>query len=134
MPYLDIEEISQKAGNFKKFTVFVKMLCSGLSRETDSVFVDLLTYHDLEMLKSRRSGVPVSSTGSVSTMSVNSSVSKVQMKRYIILTYAGEFDRVHFPLPLGYQDSPNPLLLLKTIKRLRRQLHQQQEPSSSRER
>eukprot|EP00951_Prasinocladus_malaysianus_P047244 scaffold649542_cov56-Prasinocladus_malaysianus.AAC.1 len=40
-------------------------------------------------------------------------------KRYLILTYAAEFDRVHFPLPLLYEESPDPALLKKTISALR---------------
>lgn len=51
--YSDIEEITQKTGNFKKFPVFVKMLRSAILQESDSVFVDLLTYQDFEMLKNR---------------------------------------------------------------------------------
>mmetsp|Transcript_1631 Transcript_1631/g.4154 ORF Transcript_1631/g.4154 Transcript_1631/m.4154 type:complete len:123 (+) Transcript_1631:45-413(+) len=49
-----IEDITSKTGNFKKFPVFVRMLLSGLQQGSDSVFVDLLTYADLEMLKARR--------------------------------------------------------------------------------
>lgn len=43
----DIEEITQKTGNYKRFSVFVKMLASALLQQSDSVFVDLLTYSDL---------------------------------------------------------------------------------------
>merc|ERR1712070_1342405 len=50
-----IEEITHKTGNFKKFPVFLKMLSSSLTQESDSVFIDLLTYDDLEMLKNRKS-------------------------------------------------------------------------------
>jgi coiled-coil domain-containing protein 61 len=46
-----IEEITQKTGNSKKFPVFVKMLLTSLESKSDSVFVDILTRHDLEMLK-----------------------------------------------------------------------------------
>ena len=39
-----VEEITNKAGNFKKFTVFVKMLQAALKREqSDEVVIDLLT-------------------------------------------------------------------------------------------
>ncbi len=51
--FADIEEITRKTGNFKTFTVFVKMLRSAILQESDSVFVDLLTYQDLEMLKNK---------------------------------------------------------------------------------
>ena len=34
------------------------MLMSSLTAESDSVFIDLLTYADLELLKSRKMGKP----------------------------------------------------------------------------
>ncbi len=39
--------------------------------------------------------------------------------RYLILTYAAEFDRVHYPLPLAHVEEPPAHALLSTIKRLR---------------
>jgi len=39
-----IEEITQKTGNYKKFGVFVKMLVSSITKASDSVFLDILTY------------------------------------------------------------------------------------------
>lgn len=106
------------------------MLSSAFSRESESVYVDLLTYNDLEMLKARKMG----SGSSISS----SSLSRSQMKRYIILTYSGEFDRVHFPLPLVYEEIPNVKSLQRTIKRLRQQAQQREillsAPSSMRER
>lgn len=79
----DIEEITHKTGNYKKFGVFVKMLLTALARDSDSVFIDLLTNSDLvrgncfsnlamkkglsdcccagkqEMLKARKTGQPL---------------------------------------------------------------------------
>ena len=50
-----VEEITNKAGNFKKFTVFVKMLQAALKREqSDEVVIDLLTQQDLAMIKARK--------------------------------------------------------------------------------
>ena len=63
---------------------------------SDSVFVDLLTYADLEALKNKRSGA-----------SKSSSSAHTNNKRYLILTYAAEFDRVHYPLPLLFEDIPD---------------------------
>ena len=59
---IDVEEITLKAGNFKKFGVFIKMLMSALDKENDSVYVDVLTYSDLEALKARKTGAPTPST------------------------------------------------------------------------
>ncbi|CAN0429290.1 unnamed protein product, partial [Ectocarpus sp. 13 AM-2016] len=39
--------------------------------------------------------------------------------RYLILTYAAEYDRVHYPLPLAFVDSPQRQQLERTIDRLR---------------
>jgi coiled-coil domain-containing protein 61 len=125
---IDIEEITHKAGSYKKYPTFVKMLCSAFSRESESVFVDLLTYNDLELLKARKLGTAPPHSNA------NTASSK---KRYIILTYAAEFDRVHFPLPLAYEDVPNVDSLLRTIRQLRKQLREKEssrsEPSSVKE-
>ena len=48
------------------------------------------------------------------------STSKRNNKRYLILTYAVEFDRVHYPLPLTFNENPTTPALQKTIKRLRK--------------
>lgn len=53
-PVSYIEEITHKTGNYKKFNVFMKMLNTALDNCSESVFVDLLTYQDLEMLKNRK--------------------------------------------------------------------------------
>ena len=49
-----LENITNKTGSFKKFPVFAKMLLSSV-KESDSVFLDLLTAQDLEKLKQKRS-------------------------------------------------------------------------------
>ena len=100
------------------------MLISAFSKESESVFVDLLTYNDLEVLKARKSGS--SSSGTVSVNSSLSSNPKSLLKRYVILTYSGEFDRVHFPLPLAHEDVPTTQSLTRTVPRLKRKLERQQ--------
>lgn len=71
--------------------------------------IDLLTYADLETLKNQRSGA--SNTSHTST--ANSS------KRYFILTYISEFERVHYPLSLQFVEEPEPDQLRRTIERMR---------------
>lgn len=97
------------------------MLQSSLHRENDSVFVDLLTYSDLEILKKRK--MKTSTSSSVSSSTTSSHIpSKQSSKRYLILTYAVEFDRVHYPLPLAHLDSPDVPGLKRTVARLRKEL------------
>lgn len=45
--FTDIEDITHKTGNFKRFSVLVKMLTAALAQQSDSVFIDLLTFADL---------------------------------------------------------------------------------------
>jgi hypothetical protein len=83
-----IEEMSLKTGNFKKFSLFVKMLSSALSKASETVFIDLLTFQDLEALKARKQ----QSAGMAAGAQKNA-VAAAQNKRYIILTYVAEFDK-----------------------------------------
>jgi coiled-coil domain-containing protein 61 len=76
-----------------------------------------------------RQGVPAKATvndsfdsdrGSATTAS--SSQANASKKRYLILTYAVEFDRVHYPLPLNVVEKPTPEILQRTVRRLRQAL------------
>eukprot|EP00887_Chlorella_sp_A99_P001459 scaffold8.g1459.t1 len=125
-----LEEITSKTGSFKKFAVFVRMLASALRRESDSVYVDLLTYSDLELLKSQRARTSEGGLAQASAAAQAAGVTgaaqqrapaSAQNKRYLILTYAAEFDRVHYPLPLQPEDSPDPQRLKAIIRQLRAQ-------------
>lgn len=122
--------MSQKAGSYKSFHMFVKMLASAFSKESDSVYVDILTYSDLEMIKARQLGSMSTNSNSLNTSKASITSSKSPLKRYIILTYAAEFDRVHFPLPLAFQDDSNIDSLKRSIARLRKRLKDQSESSS----
>lgn len=115
-----IEEITQKTGNFKKFPIFVKMLITSISKNSDSVFLDILTYQDLQVLKTRKQGT--ASTPNQNSQSQNTSI--INNKRYLILTYLVEFDKVHYPLPLNFNDSPDVESLKNTIRRLRTEIEE----------
>lgn len=102
------------------------------------MFVDLLTPADLELLRSKRA----SSGGATAAAPApcqpqpqreaqaqpgqaaptGAAPSAAGSKRYLILTYAAEFDRVHYPLPLQYEEHPDPQRLKATIRQLRAQL------------
>lgn len=106
------------------------MLCSSFSKDCESVFVDILTFADLETLRQRKLGIngsnnlnsSSSSTGN-NNVTVNTSLTSTSnMKRYVILTYSAEFDRVHYPLPLSFETIPNVDSLRRTIIRLRNQV------------
>ncbi len=40
--------------------------------------------------------------------------------RYLILTYRVEYDRVHYPLPLSFEEVPSVSSLQRVIRRLRK--------------
>lgn len=113
-----MEDITSKTGNYKKFAVFVRMLQTAVQQQSDSVFVDLLTFQDLELLKSKKAAA----TGTANGTAGPPRQLPASNKRYLILTYASEFDRVHYPLPLLPEDQPDPQRLKAVIKQLRQQL------------
>lgn len=116
--YIDIEEITRKTGNYKRFSTFVKMLLSALTSKSGSVFVDLLTPSDLETIRNRhRTANTASSRITASTLQTQSN-----SKRYLIVTYSVEFDNVHYPLPLQLITNPTVEILQRTINRLRAEL------------
>lgn len=73
-----------KTGNFKKFSLFIKMLSTALNKQSDTVFIDLLTYADLEALKQRKLQ---------GNTQLNATTNNNNNKRYLILTYVAEFDK-----------------------------------------
>nr|XP_057943158.1 centrosomal protein CCDC61 [Doryrhamphus excisus]XP_057943159.1 centrosomal protein CCDC61 [Doryrhamphus excisus]XP_057943160.1 centrosomal protein CCDC61 [Doryrhamphus excisus] len=110
-----IEDLTRKTGNFKQFPIFCSMLESAVRKTSDSVTLDLLTYADLELLRNRKAGV-------VSRPRGHPQSSALTAKRYLILIYTVEFDRIHYPLPLPYVGKPDPAALLKEIRTLKAEL------------
>lgn len=111
-----IEDLTHKTGNFKQFHIFVSMLESAVTQSSESVSLDLLTYADLESLRQRKTGsVPKSNVPHGKTVSLNS-------KRYLIVTYTVEFDRIHYPLPLPYMGKPDPRALQEVIRQQRSEI------------
>ncbi len=101
------------------------MLASAARQQSDSVFIDLLTYSDLEALKARKASTAAAPGQQQQQQQARQSAAN--SKRYLILTYCAEFDRVHYPLPLLHEDIPDPARLMSTIQQLRRQLQRQQQ-------
>ncbi|XP_051903446.1 centrosomal protein CCDC61 isoform X3 [Hippocampus zosterae] len=110
-----IEDLTRKTGNFKQFPIFCSMLESAVRKTSDSVTLDLLTYADLELLRNRKAGVVGRPRGHPQS-------SALTAKRYLILIYTVEFDRIHYPLPLPYVGKPDPAALQKEIRSLRSEL------------
>jgi coiled-coil domain-containing protein 61 len=128
-PCADIEDITTKTGNFKKFPIFVKMLLSAVKQASESVFVDLLTYQDLEVLKARKAA-PNSNQQPGGPAAARPALPP-NNKRYLILTYAAEFDRVHYPLPLIYEENPDPQQLKSIICKLRAEVEVLQQQAAA---
>ncbi|KAM8793983.1 centrosomal protein CCDC61 [Eudromia elegans] len=106
-----VEELTRKTGNFKQFGVFCSMLESALTQRSEAVSLELLTYADLEALRSR-GRPPARGAGAAALGS----------KRYLILVYSVEFDRIHYPLPLPYAGRPEEAALREEIRELREEL------------
>ncbi|XP_033328144.2 centrosomal protein CCDC61 isoform X1 [Megalopta genalis] len=111
-----IENLTHKTGNYKHFDVFVAMLQSGLLKTSESITLDLLTFEDLELLRTRR--LERNTCSSLNNTTNN--------RRYLILTYTVEFDRIHYPLPLEYCGLPDPIILQATVKRLQAEIEKLQ--------
>ncbi|XP_075692151.1 centrosomal protein CCDC61 isoform X2 [Rhinoderma darwinii] len=91
------------------------MLNSALTQSSESVTLDLLTYADLELLRHRKAGGAQRPAPPARTSSLSS-------KRYLILIYSVEFDRIHYPLPLPYVGKPDPVYLRQVIRGLKDEL------------
>ncbi|XP_005219502.2 centrosomal protein CCDC61 isoform X2 [Bos taurus] len=109
-----IEDLTHKTGNFKQFSIFCNMLESALTQSSESVTLDLLTYTDLESLRNQKMG---GRPGPLASRSA-----QLNSKRYLILIYSVEFDRIHYPLPLPYQGKPDPVVLQGIIRSLKEEL------------
>lgn len=100
-----LEELTTKTGNFKRAGTLARMLVGALDGTAESVYIDLLTSADLDALGKKSSIVLPNHTG----------------RRYLILTYATTFDRIHYPLPLDV-DKPNEHSLSRQVRRLKEKL------------
>ena len=113
-----IEEITNKAGSYKKFPVFVKMLIAAIKRDSpDEVVIDLLTQQDLALIKARKQN-----PGSQPAPELDHSNIDPYQKRYLILTLNGEFEKVHYPMPLAFLEEPDVATLRRTFQRMHSQV------------
>lgn len=81
-PRTDIEEITHKTGHFRRFPAFIQMLRDALvGQEGGSCVIDILTYADLQALKSGRQPASTCARAGLPPSGNN--------KRYVILTQTG---------------------------------------------
>ena len=133
----DVENMTHKTGNFKRFAVFHKMLVTALTKDSSSVYVDLLTFADVERLRHEKEvrspfDIAVDQHYFVHSLTTGweqgssraapsrpgSNPQQQQSKRYMILTYTVEYDRVHYPLPLLFDEHPDPNRLKASIRQV----------------
>ena len=117
-----VEDICAKTGSYKRFHTFVHMLTSAARGDSDSLSIDLLSYGDLEALKRMRESSSSGRADAAAAGGGSGPPSAHSSKRYLILTYTSEFDRVHYPVPLGDEAEPDVPSLQRTCMRLRDEL------------
>lgn len=66
----------------------------------------MFTSDDLELIRQNQQ------------ISRNISSSKSSTKRYLMLIYNAEFDRIYYPLSLQYCGKPDPVILIEQIRQL----------------
>ena len=102
-----IEEVTRKTGNYKRFPVYVKMLLAAMEGSSKSVLLELVSHQQMEALRAKKRSQPSST--------------RADSHLYMILTYAVEFDKVHYPLPLA-QEELSPAEQSQVIRQLRLQI------------
>ncbi|XP_061407217.1 centrosomal protein CCDC61 isoform X1 [Lethenteron reissneri] len=121
-----VEDLTHKTGNFKQFSVFCSMLESAITQSSESVSLDLLTYANLERMRSRKGGPAMRSALHPSTAATTTPSGAanpaLNSKRYLILIYTVEFDRIHYPLALGYAGRPDTATLQRAVRQLKEEL------------
>eukprot|EP00941_MAST-03F_sp_MAST-3F-sp1_P005653 g5653.t1 len=108
-----IEKLTRQTRNFKSFPLFVKMLSAAQMSKSDSVWVDVLTFNDLKEMRAKNGGRDCPDP---------SNVDELRKKRYLVLTYNVEFDRIHWPLPLVPVEESEEERLKRTVRRLQNEL------------
>ncbi|XP_065058135.1 centrosomal protein CCDC61-like [Rhopilema esculentum] len=108
-----IEELTHKTGNFKEFNIFCTMLESGISKTSESITLKLMTYTDLEALRSKKAAAKRKDAAPNTALS---------NKRYLIITYTVEFDRIHYPLSLSYVGKFDPVSMRKLFKQQKEEI------------
>ena len=85
------------------------MLISAIDCDSKSVIIDILTEKDVSLLKSKKNRNNTTNNTSTSQSILDNSANNISNtnnpgRRYVIMTYNNEFDKVHYPLPLYYEE------------------------------
>ncbi|KAK4884365.1 hypothetical protein RN001_000636 [Aquatica leii] len=88
------------------------MLKSGLLKTSECISLDLYTYKDFEDMRLRKIK---------STIKMKNNIDS--NRRFLVLTYCVEFDKISYPLPLDYCGPPDPSILQATVRRLEIELN-----------
>lgn len=86
-----IENLTSKTGNTKSFPVFCKLLTAALQTKNPSLHLDFYSYSDLESIRKGTSKL--------------SNSFKPSKKKYLIISYITDFEKVHYPLPVLLQET-----------------------------
>lgn len=85
------------------------MLLTALKGTSESLQLDLLTHQDIENQPMRKG--------------LTRTTDPIIMKRrYLIMSYLSEFDKVTYPIPLNFNESPSIERLKLTIHRLSQEI------------
>lgn len=117
-----IEEITLKASASKPYAQFIQMLENALKSKDKNLMVDILTLQDLEKIKQKK---VQSSSNITNSNEINSSISITKQKcnkQYLILTSVNGGSTIHYPLPLILDENPDPLIMRKTIERMKSEM------------
>ncbi|KAG5448375.1 Coiled-coil domain-containing protein 61 [Clonorchis sinensis] len=106
--FTHIEELTRKTGSFRRFGTFCAMLQTCLREFVPGLQLDFLSFDELDSIRKNQSNV-----------ASGRPLSNRQDKRYLILSYVTEFDKVRYPLPLTHIGVLTPEVLRGLIQNLR---------------
>ena len=76
-----------------------------------------MTYKELDFLKNNNDNSSESSASSII------SIDKLNSKRFLIMTYASEFETINYPIPLPLKTEVEPERIIQTIERMNTEIN-----------
>ena len=123
-PKAALERLTLNAGSFKAFDVFVRMLQAALQGGSEGLTLELLSPAELRQNGSNNN----SADGAASDASQRGDAAAADAagRRFLILNYTTEFDRVRFPLPLDVAHAPQAEELADRLRHMHHAMAEQQ--------